>query len=312
MNPQSEASSKPKPKTRPRRTPWTLWLKDRKVYCPFIPDISSIASGIEFLELLFAGGHSYLFKVRLQGHICALKLYSLSQPYWSPSMFERNAWRMNPFNVECQVYDRLIENKLNGKVGPYCHGWLMIDKAQEHNLEQLKLWNPVDWQRRGESLKDPIHGILLEYIEGCTIDKACITAAAAQSLRDQLNRLHKLDIVHGDLFARNIMGSTDGCAFLVDFSAAKLWPNVFNDLRERDDFLDYTQGEKRVLELFLFRLQKVRLPPRFHEDVNLFMSDQLKRHQGVTLSTAQSEEEAYGHPPSDWASAHYAVVEWEA
>ncbi|KKZ63596.1 hypothetical protein EMCG_00250 [[Emmonsia] crescens] len=87
-------------------------------------------------------------------------------------------------------------------------------------------------------------------------DKARVTAAGARSLRDQLDHLHNMDIAHGDLFPRNIMGSNDGRAFLVDFSSAKLFPHSSFMLRKREDFLDYTRGEKCVLELLLFRLQQ--------------------------------------------------------
>ncbi|KAK2813736.1 hypothetical protein FQN50_000134 [Emmonsiellopsis sp. PD_5] len=273
-----------------KHTCWTLWLKHRGVKCPFIKDLSHLSPEIEFLELLFAGGHSYLFKVRLQDAIYTLKLYTLTQPHWSRSRFERNAWEMDPFIVECQVYDYLIESKQVGVVGPYCHGWLKIDKAQELSLER-KLHQTLDWQRRADTAEDPIRGLLLEYIDGCTIDKAHITAAGAQSLRDQLSHLHSLDIAHGDLVPQNIMASNDGRALLVDFSSANLWPHSWYFIREREDFLRCLESEKRVLELLLFRLQK------------------LKRHQGMTFSTAQSEEEAYGHPVCDWENANYAVVE---
>ncbi|PGH23923.1 hypothetical protein AJ80_01985 [Polytolypa hystricis UAMH7299] len=228
-----------------KHTCWTLWLKHRREKCPFIKDLGHLSPGIEFLELLFTGSPSHLFKVRLHGKIYTLKL--------SHSRFERTAWEKDPVIVECQVYDYLIESKLVGVVGLYCHGWLKIDKAQEHSLEQ-KLHKTLEWQRRADTAEDPLRGLLLEYIEGCTIDKAYITAAGAQSLRDRLNHLHNMDIAHGDLSPRNIMGSNDGQE---TFCAAHKARNV-------------------SLELLLFRLQK------------------LKRHQGVTFSTAQSEEQAYG------------------
>ncbi|OAX78383.1 hypothetical protein ACJ72_07310 [Emergomyces africanus] len=41
---------------------WTVWLKDYKKMCPYIDDLSHLSADTKFLELLFAGGHSYLFK----------------------------------------------------------------------------------------------------------------------------------------------------------------------------------------------------------------------------------------------------------
>ncbi|OJD20146.1 hypothetical protein ACJ73_08523 [Blastomyces percursus] len=229
--------------------------------------------------------------------------YTLTQPDWPESRFERNAWEKDPFIVECQVYDYLIENNLSGVVGPCCHGWLKLDKAQEQNLE----WK-LEWRRRTNTTGDPICGLLLEYIDGCTIDKARVTPAGAQSLRDQLDHLHNMDIAHGDLFPRNIMGSNDGRAFLVDFSSAKLWPHSSFMIRKREDFLCYTQIEKCKLELLLFRLQKVKLFP-LDSCESLAYGNQLKRHQGMTFSTTESEEQAYGRPVCSWANANYAVVE---
>ncbi|KKZ61724.1 hypothetical protein EMCG_03753 [[Emmonsia] crescens] len=280
---------------RERRTCWTLFLKYHRRFCHFIKDISHLSAGIEFLKILASpgptGGHSYVFQVRLEGKIYALKLFNLTQPHWSASHFERNAWDMDPFIVECQVYDYLIEKKLVGMVGPYCYGWLMITKAQENLIEQ-KLRKSFDWRRREDTMEDPIRGLLLEYVEGRNIDEACITEAGAKSLRDQLNHLHSLDIAHGDLYPRNIMVSNDGRALLIDFSAAKLYPHINGKLYERERFLNYVQCEKRILELVLFRLQR-----------------QLKRHEGMVFTEAQTEEEAYGGPVHKWTDKNYAFVD---
>lgn len=58
----------------PGRTCWDMWVKHREEFCPFLKDMSDIASDIEFLELLAAAGHSYVVKVKLRGNIFALKL----------------------------------------------------------------------------------------------------------------------------------------------------------------------------------------------------------------------------------------------
>lgn len=76
-------------------------------------------------------------------------------------------------------------------------------------MEQ-RLRHTFDWRRREDTMEDPIRGLLLEYIEGCNIETAYITEAAAKSLREQLNHLHSLGIAHGDLYLRNIMVSNDG------------------------------------------------------------------------------------------------------
>jgi serine/threonine protein kinase len=209
---------------------------------------------------------------------------------------------MDPFIVECRVYDFLIEHKLVGVVGPNCHGWLTISKDQELKLAR-KLRPAPDWRRRSDTADDPVRGLLLEYVEGCSLAEASITALEAQSLRDQLNHLHSLDIAHGDLVSRNIMVSNQGRAFLIDFSSAKLWPHSDFRLRKREDFLRRTEGEKSLLELFFFRLQNVRFCPIIAPLIaNVY---QLERHQNITLTKAQSEEEAYGRPIDTWANVNY-------
>lgn len=188
-------------------------------------------------------------------------------------------------------------------VGPCCHGWLKLDKAQEQSLK----WK-LEWQQRTNTTKDSICGLLLKYIDGCTINKATVTPAGAQSLQDQLNHLHNMNITHVDLFPQNIMGSNDSYAFLVDFSFAKLWPHSSFMIHKREDFLCYTQSEKCKLELLLFHLQKVKLFPLDSCEI-LAYGNQLKQHQGMTFNTIKSEEQAYSHSVCSWANANYTVVE---
>ncbi|KAK2882696.1 hypothetical protein FQN49_000095 [Arthroderma sp. PD_2] len=211
--------------------------------------------------------------------------------HWS--RFEQSALTRDPFIVECQVYDFLIEKGLSGVVGPECYGWLTLDGDQEHYLSR-KPWGVHEWHRRVDTANDPIRGLLLEYIEGQTLDKAYITPIEAQSLRDQLKHLHSMDIAHGDFYLRNIMVSKDGRvqgrAVLIDFSSAILWP-YSPTIRKREKFLSYIKNEKATLELILFRLQ------------------QLKRHHGVKLTEAQSEEEAFGRRVSEWMDTNYRVLE---
>jgi hypothetical protein len=63
----------PRASSQPKST-WAVWLKHHKKMCPFIKDISDLSSDIEFLELLASAGHSYIFKVQLEGKVYALKL----------------------------------------------------------------------------------------------------------------------------------------------------------------------------------------------------------------------------------------------
>ncbi|KAI1949897.1 hypothetical protein LOZ53_004059 [Ophidiomyces ophidiicola] len=291
-------------------TCWNVWLRNYEEYCPFLPDKRDVTRRIEVLNVLARAGHSYLFKIQLDGKIYALKLYRLTQPHWRPSRFESNALGMDPFIVEARTYDYLIEKNLNGIVGPRCYGWLTVTKNQAEYLSQ-KLCVAADWQWRADTAKDPVCGLLLEYIEGTTVDKACLTAEGAQSLRDQLDQLHNLDIAHGDLLPRNIMVSKDGRALLIDFSGALLFPQNWYRMKTKDDVLRFAKLEKSALEFMLFRLQKVCafLHLYFASLVFKLTIFQLKRHQGSRLSNAQNEEEAYGGPVSDNLSLRFTFEE---
>jgi hypothetical protein len=112
---------------------------------------------------------------------------------------------MEPFIVEFQVYDYLIKKELIGVVEPNCYDWLTASKAQK-NLVWWKLRKSFDW-RRGEdtiTMKDPIRGLLFEYVERRNIDEAYVTEAEEKSLWDQLNHLHSLYIVNGNFYIHRI------------------------------------------------------------------------------------------------------------
>lgn len=176
---------------------------------------------------------------------------------------------MDPFLVESQVYDFLIEKNWVGEVGPHCYGWLTIDEDQERLLDnKISPKHEIfEWRRREDTENEPVRALLLEYIDGCTLDVAYITPRAARSLRDQLNSLHSLNIAHGDFYPRNIMVSKMGRAYIIDFSAAVLWP-LAGRLRKKEKFQKCMQDENQELELFLFRLQNVS----FHRNFLLFSS----------------------------------------
>ncbi|KAK2806077.1 hypothetical protein FQN51_008030 [Onygenales sp. PD_10] len=269
-------------------TCWDMWLKHKAEFCPFLPDLTAISSEIKFLQRLSDGGHSYIVKVSLQGRIYALKIFTLIPAQWSRPKFERHALEHDPFILECRVYDLVTEGEKLGKVGPYCFGWLTITRDQEEELAR-NLRYPFDWCRIESTENDPVRCLLLEYIDGCQIDKGYLTVEGADSLREQLEYLHSLNIAHGDLFPRNIMVSKDGRALLIDFSNAIPWPVSKFAVRKKEDFEEYLSYERGALELLLYRLQK------------------LKRHQGLLFSKANSDEEAYGRPFIDWIDRNYQV-----
>lgn len=174
------------------------------------------------------------------------------RPHWSPKRFEYYAATLDPFFVECRAYDALIDCGLNGKVGPHCYGWLTIDKDQERQVEKMHRGS-ISWNRREDTASDPVRGLLLEYIDGCTLDKAT-PPIDAQSLRDQMKLLNSASIIHSDMKASNVMVRSDGRGCLIDFGAALIWPNV---RFPQERFVNWMRQELRIMEYYLFRLQNV-------------------------------------------------------
>ncbi|OOG00888.1 hypothetical protein ASPCADRAFT_125899 [Aspergillus carbonarius ITEM 5010] len=279
---------------------WHIWLKYKDKICPFLPDRRDLASQIEFLDLIADSMHSYMFKVRIHEQIYALKLYTIPDPGWTSSdkmsRVEDIVTSKDPFIAESRVYDCLAEYELEGQVGPKCHGWLTISREQEQALDdrfnltngytsndvgliyELKKMDRRQWlgfRQSPENTSDPVRGLLLDYIDGAGIGKGTLNASAAASLRSQLDRLHSLDIAHGDFYPRNIMVSKDGNPYLIDFSSAKLWPCRGFQMKKRR-FDGYMRDERCALEYYLFQLQK------------------LKRHRELEISHAKSDEDAYG------------------
>lgn len=111
------------------------------------------------------------------------------------------------------MYNLLYEHNKVGVVGPRCYGWLTITKDQEHRLDRDLRWT-FEWGRQSDTQQDPVRGLLLEYIDCSKLDKATLTAPAAQNLRDQLGFLHSLWIMHADLKPRNILVAKKRPCFL--------------------------------------------------------------------------------------------------
>ncbi|KAK2812989.1 hypothetical protein FQN50_001010 [Emmonsiellopsis sp. PD_5] len=262
-------------------TCWKYWLKLKDKYCPYLNDLSHLAPRIVFLAVLGHAGHSIVLKVQIEDKTYALKLFFFLRPVWNRKRFGWYAVTADPFFVECQVYDQFIEAGLNGKIGPVCHGWLKISESQEAELNGML---QVDWHRREDTLLEPVHGLLLDYIDGCDLNKAT-PPLDAQNLRDQLAKLHSLDIIHADFKASNIMVSKDGEGHIIDFSASNLWPNV---RESREGFDEWQKVEVQYLEYFFFRLQN------------------LKCFQGVELTPATTAEQAYGGAVDRYAQGKFA------
>ncbi|RAK94785.1 uncharacterized protein BO80DRAFT_18296 [Aspergillus ibericus CBS 121593] len=67
---------------------WHIWLKYKDRICPFLPDRRDLAPQLEFLDLIADSMHSYMFKVRIDDHIYALKLVRITRQSPSKAMLK--------------------------------------------------------------------------------------------------------------------------------------------------------------------------------------------------------------------------------
>ncbi|KEY68579.1 hypothetical protein S7711_05765 [Stachybotrys chartarum IBT 7711] len=110
---------------------------------------------IEFLEGLGSGTHSWVFKVRIDGQIYALKLFCFTDEVYLPS-YPLSHWKkdyskvevtpeeaqtmqafynaFDPFMCECRAFGRLKEAGLDGQLALKCFGYVLLDEDEERAL----------------------------------------------------------------------------------------------------------------------------------------------------------------------------------
>ncbi|KAK2751453.1 hypothetical protein FQN55_000728 [Onygenales sp. PD_40] len=155
----------------------------------------------------------------------------------------------NSIVLKVQIEDRIYALKLGQSA---TDGLFTISESQEAELNEMP---QGDWRRWEVTFLEPIHGLLLDHIDGCDLNKAT-PPLDAPILRDILAKLHSLDIIHADFEYSNIMVSKDGEGHIIDFSAAKPWPNI---RQSREGFDEWQKVEVHYLEYFFLMLQNVGL-----------------------------------------------------
>lgn len=132
---------------------------------------------------------------------------------------------------------RLMEAKIAGNKAPMCYGYLKLGENDEkffnHKFD-VRSWDrppqneiyldPADFKPLGpvDAGSFDLHAIVLEYIDGITLDKAnTSTASVAPGLRDQLKDFHDAGVCFFDIKPDSIMlVSSTGKLCWLDFSIA--------------------------------------------------------------------------------------------
>ncbi|CEJ82687.1 hypothetical protein VHEMI02735 [[Torrubiella] hemipterigena] len=180
---------------------------------------------IEIYERLGSGLHSTVYRAQIEGKMYALKIFC----FWrirelvDPTLLtERPAnvqdliYESHPFYAECRAYGRLKETGNEGLALP-CHGYVVIPKAQE---EELDPYGTV-FHRRETNKHDPLYAIVKDLLP---IDSPPFSFRDIPAMRRNVLKINNLGIVIYDLRAGNYMNGV-----LIDLSQANTVPH--RDLR---------------------------------------------------------------------------------
>ncbi|KAI9772603.1 MAG: hypothetical protein M1839_002416 [Geoglossum umbratile] len=222
-------------KSGPKHDSHLSLLGDHLPLKPFIP----YTLGPHLIEAIIhigSGGHSRVFRVNLQGHTYVLKLFLFTNPLAYTTIrrgrHSESTLRTHydPFFAECRAYASIIAHGVNGTFAPFCHGSVVIDGALELMLGRL---NPEhgDWNRQPGQDNEYVKGILTEFFDGMELAGVELTREIVGDVRDGIERMNKIGIVHGDVFSKNVLVSVDRRVVWIDFSASWALPHIVDDVK---------------------------------------------------------------------------------
>ncbi len=214
---------------------------------------------IEYLELLgrssdqgqyTIGDHGYVFKVRIDGELYALKVASLRIPitrykltvvsfdsmtYRKPLTMLDPAGRScvsqidvegqcDPFYAECRAYGRIASKPRKRPIAIACYGFIGIPAEQESFFAER--FNVTDWNRPegelslGSANRQPFRALVKEF---ATEDPEITKGLAASMWRD-------LTALHGQgIYVMDVRWDNYKRGHLVDFSSA--WTSPYFQFR---------------------------------------------------------------------------------
>ncbi|KAI0596166.1 kinetochore Sim4 complex subunit FTA2-domain-containing protein [Biscogniauxia sp. FL1348] len=241
------------------------------------PSIPPFHSGkgkldITFIQHIGAGIHSHVWKVKINGAIYALKIFTCqrrfnSPEHWGVTMTEDEIMAyLHPFGCEARAYGRLKELGLDNIVAAQCYGYLILNGKHRKLLRRAdrSLWEDAwgsEWRDKG----DPISAIVKEFVEADKVYdddpredsnrlriEVCMDRKIAPQLIKNLKKLHQGGILLRDINQGNIIHGR-----FIDFSTAWTVPHPvltrekmdkgkplswdeqgYNDACELDDMID--------------------------------------------------------------------------
>lgn len=201
-------------------------------------------SDVEFLETLRVGENSVIFKVKVRGQLCAMKVHHGRPVSKYASRFSE--WDL--FVRESTAYRRLKEKGLCDRgVVPDFYG--TITNIQSAHWPSLHYFHED---------KLPANAILIEYIPNMhQIDLSNFSDKYLLKFRDILSEINRVGILHDDTYPRNMMISSGEQAendrvLWIDFDSAQTLP--LDSLSQRHK--EWFQSEARMMQEFVDALTK--------------------------------------------------------
>ncbi|KAL7269377.1 hypothetical protein RUND412_007961 [Rhizina undulata] len=185
-------------------------------------------SRTKFYKKIVSGGAAHVFLVKINRKKYALKLFSYTYTGISRHLPCKEIIA-DSFTRECRAYAALIAHEINGKISPFCYGWLTVDGATENLLGRKFECFPILWDKHFSDDPDgnpPVRGILLEYIRGRTLDQIeSISEELADQFRHSLQMIQDAGIHHADVKELNLkVEKGEKRAIWLDFSVSETLP----------------------------------------------------------------------------------------
>lgn len=197
---------------------------------------------MQFVKGLGSGAHSHVWKVKIDGHTYALKMFrhirAEEENAVSSARLERFRSsgvdlqllndQLTPFNCEARAYGRLKETG-NEDIAWGCYGYIALDEAT---------YAPVVWDRIGLPRREwfsqsistdaevagrpvfPIFALVKEFIPDAS-RLGALDISKAHDMAQGINKLHSIGITHRDIQDRNYVDSR-----IMDFSTSWTVPNI--------------------------------------------------------------------------------------
>ncbi|CAJ2502217.1 Uu.00g096110.m01.CDS01 [Anthostomella pinea] len=200
---------------------------------------------MDFIEALGEGGHSYVWKVKINGSLYALKMFKYFDPSDLIDLLETTPEEVpcdsedilnyfDPFNNECRAYGRLKELGRED-LAVQCYGYMILDKSDEKVLAKkgITRWygedcwypdNPGHDPSQPVPERGPIRALVKEYVERTT----SFEPKDVPRMHRELRALHRGGILHRDIKKDNYINSK-----FLDLSNSWTMPHVMLDLRSR-------------------------------------------------------------------------------